>query len=120
MTVLCNMCGLPCSLEDNKEMTGEQLGGLINATVTGGYFSTPGNGNGALDDCTRYHFSLCEFCLDHIFSQFKIQVIVDDYMDGEILPWHSAEERVKKDDWRTFKDEFFKEAARRKAAREAR
>ncbi len=56
---VCNMCGELCSLGPQRNK-----GGLVNQTVDGNYDSTPGNGQGALDDCTSYRFSLCEFCLD--------------------------------------------------------
>lgn len=64
--VICNMCGQTCCLvKFNNE---NENGGLINCEVTGGYSSTAGNGYGAFDDYTKIKFSLCEFCLDFIFS----------------------------------------------------
>jgi hypothetical protein len=135
----CNLCGLSCNLKN----WGPE--GLIDAVVIGGYESTPGNGSGALDDMTRYRFSICEFCLDWLFTKFRIPVVVDDPMndylldDGETIeeglermgvvqilerpqpnPWRPAAQRVAEDDWRKMKDEFYAEAARRSAARERR
>jgi hypothetical protein len=121
----CNLCGEPCALGTSRETYDGQLaqGGLLDAKVTGGYESTPGNGSGALDDMTRYGFSLCEFCLDWLFQQFKIPVKTDDYMtDDQFLPpaeqkplpaWKSAAQRVEEDDWRRFKEEFRIESTRR-------
>lgn len=62
----CNLCGLSCMLGDSR-----QAGGIC-AIAEGGYFSTPGNGYGALDDMTQYRFQLCEFCLDWLFQKMQI------------------------------------------------
>lgn len=138
---LCNLCGESCSLGPLWE--GKlAFGGLLNAQVVGGYNSTPGNGAGALDDMTRHNFSLCEFCLDWLFQQFKIPLSVDDPMndylmqEGEtmeealdtrgfvqLLPrpqpesWRPAAQRVEEDEWRKSKEEFRKEYARRSLLR---
>lgn len=115
---MCNLCGLTCVLgHEGHPSHGPH--GLINQAVSGGYESTPGNGYGALDDTTRYRFSLCEFCLDWLFSQFQIPVSVEDYMaPGEkIEPWAPAQERVVRDDWRKMKAEFQSEHDRREVAR---
>jgi len=113
----CNMCGLLCTLGD--EATGADYG-LINARASGGYESTPGNGHGALDDCTHYTFSLCEFCLDWLFSRFKVPVKVDDYVSGEEAePWRPAAQRVAEDEWRKMKQEFQTEHDKRAAARKS-
>jgi hypothetical protein len=89
--------------------------------VLGHYASTPGNGHGALDDTTAYKFSLCEWCLDWLFTQFKIPPVVREwYFDGrrgKPEEWRPAAQRVSEDDWRTFKKEFSEEAAKRDAAR---
>ena len=114
-TTKCNLCGLPCSAGRGKHINHEA--GLIKESVLGGYESTPGNGYGALDDGTYYRFSLCEFCLDWLFAQFKIPVGVNDFTSSKHEVWRPAAERVKKDDWRTGKDVFFKEATRREKAR---
>ena len=91
--------------------------GLVDAEVSGGYSSTPGNGSGALDDRTSYRFSLCEFCLDWLFSQFKIPPAVKD-MDGDpIGPWKPAAQRVMEDVWRIKRQEFFIDQRRRELAR---
>lgn len=117
--VTCNLCGMTCQLGSECNPT-SGLYGLIKQTVNGGYESTPGNGLGALDDCTSYTFSLCEFCLDWLFSQFKIPVEVHDYLSGvEPKPWRPAAERVAQDEWRRTKELFSKEHDRRKKAREA-
>lgn len=68
---LCNMCGESCLLSDSHAHY-EDPSGMINEVVSGGWHSTPGNGSGALDDTTSYRFSLCEFCLDWMFKNFKI------------------------------------------------
>ena len=139
--VLCNLCGLTCVLDGGVDH--RELGGLIKAAVCGGYESTPGNGHGTLDDMERYKFSLCEFCVDWLFGQFKIPVDVDSYMDDFLLldgesvdegmkrtggivkslpdpmppPWEPAAVRVARDDWRQMKSEFTAEANRRTLAR---
>lgn len=138
---LCNLCGLTCNIGP-KDSPASGPHGLIDAAVIGGYESTPGNGHGALDDMDRYRFSLCEFCLDWLFSQFKIPVAMDAPMNDFLLqpgesiddaldkrgwvqimevpqppPWKPAAQRVAEDDWRQWKKEFYEEAARRAAAR---
>jgi hypothetical protein len=111
--ILCNMCGLTCRLDSEVFETY----GLIKESVMGNYASTPGNGDGALDDCSRYTFSLCEFCLDHIFSQFKIPIDVSDCIRNESEPFRPAAQRVTEDEWRKGKEKFFKEFNRRNEAR---
>lgn len=130
-TTTCNMCGEPCELRGYKnfkidkdtneilsEFDGEfcETSGLIDCKVPGGYNSTAGNGYGALDDCTSYRFSMCEWCLDWLFSQFKISPNISDYMAGGTPDEESfkpAAERVKEDEWRRMKVGFFKEYNRR-------
>lgn len=106
----CNLCGHPCGVPGDRRM------GLVEQTVTGGYHSTPGNGDGALDDLTSYKFSLCEFCLDWLFSRFVIPVETSSHM-GDVEPFQPAEQRVRDDAWRKYKDEFFVEFEKRNAAR---
>jgi len=120
---LCNLCGLTCVLGCEGHPCRAPRG-LVDAQARGGYLSTAGNGHGALDDMTLYQFSLCEWCLDWLFSQFKIPVSIFDYdpwdgspEDGTLRPWRSAAERVAADDWRGMKREFAAEAARRDQAR---
>lgn len=108
---LCNLCGLTCHLNDGSPASGEH--GLINARVSGGYASTPGNGNGALDDGDTYTFSLCEFCLDWLFSRFQRPVAIRCYLSGETVDWQPAHQRVALDDWRKQKAAFVAEARRR-------
>lgn len=117
--VFCNLCGLSCVVCTAQEgyIGQNQHGGLINAKVVGSYHSTPGNGDGALDDCTEYTFSLCEFCLDYLFCKLKIPVKVFDYISGVEEEWESAENRVKNAEWRRHKEEFMKEFNYRNAAR---
>ena len=115
---ICNLCGLPCAPPGSNPQTwGEQ--GLL-ARVCGGFSSTPGNGEGALDDCAAYSFSLCEFCLDWLFGKFQVPVAVCNYMSGkdDLEPWRPAAQRVMEDEWRREKSEFMEEYERRKEARE--
>lgn len=120
---LCNLCGLTCVLGHDRIQDDPGCGphGLIDQSVSGGYESTAGNGRGALDDMTWYRFSLCEFCLDWLFSQFKIAIKTGYYGGGcdddEVPAWKPASQRVAEDDWRGMKKEFFEEHARRLSAR---
>ena len=116
---LCNLCGLTRVLfPKNGERPSSGLCGL-HTHVSGGYFSTPGNGYGALDDTTTYHFSLCEFCLDWLFEQFQIPVDISCYMGGpdEAEVWRPASQRVLEDEWRKDKKCFYNERDRRAIAR---
>lgn len=106
---LCNMCGKPMFLSINT--------GGIEATVTGGYDSTPGNGDGCLDDMTEYKFNICEFCLDFLFQNFKIPVEQYDLIDHVSSKWRPAAVRVEQDEWRRLKKEFFKMKNKRDASR---
>lgn len=108
----CNMCGEACGVPE----FGHRLG-LIQCAVSGGYDSTPGNGHGALDDLTVYEFSLCEFCLDWLFTRFRRPPRTWSYSDGKPETFRPAAERVRDDDWRRHKDEFFAESERRAALR---
>jgi len=114
----CNLCGEACAAPHHADNALSPMG-LINCTVSGGYDSTPGNGCGALDDSTSYTFSLCEWCLDWLFAQFKHPPTTSDYISpGEdVNPWRPAEERVYLDEWRSQKKEFYAELLRRNAAR---
>ena len=118
----CNLCGLSCAVgcTDDHGTCGENSG-LLEETVSGGYKSTPGNGRGALDDCTSYTFSLCEFCLDWLFEQCQVPPTVGSYMGEPDEPkiWQSASTRVKQDDWRKMKNEFTDERDKRGRARSA-
>lgn len=106
----CNWCGCSCMTKGGRNHIGEKF------EVVGGYDSTPGNGEGALDDCSVYHFALCEFCLDHLFTLFRLPPEVN--FSGEAEPFRPAAQRVRVDEWRKGKDEFFVEQARRAAERE--
>jgi len=105
-------------LLSNRNPEWPDYSGLINQIVSGGYNSTPGNGDGALDDTTNYKFSLCEFCLDFLFKNFKILPGVSHYCgSSEPEEFRSAEERVANDDWRQQKDKFRLEYERRNSLR---
>lgn len=91
--------------------------GLINCRVTGGYESTPGNGCGALDDCETYEFSICEFCLDWLFQQFKTPPALSDNLGDSEKTYRPANQRVQEDEWRRMKAEHFAESDRRAALR---
>lgn len=118
---LCHLCGLTCRFENSKDPFGKGVGGLIDAPVSGGFDSTPGNGNGALDDGITYRFSLCEFCVDWLFGQCKIPPVMFGYVSGgeEQEPWRPAAQRVSEDAWRKNKEGFFREFQRRNEARDA-
>ena len=110
----CNFCGEPLQFEEHCERAG-----LVDAKVSGGYSSTPGNGSGALDDCTTYEFSICEFCLDWLFTQFKTPPkLTELHGDPNSIPsFRSATKRVAEDDWRKQKKKFYDEQRRRAALR---
>lgn len=111
--MICNFCGLSCTVGFQRNS------GLINQSVNGGFESTPGNGNGALDDCIKYIFSLCEFCLDWLFARFKIPPQCTDYLAAidELEPWQPAKIRVQNDVWRKDKEGFEKNLAKHDYAR---
>lgn len=113
----CNMCGLSCTL---REEPYHASGGFINLRVSGGYESTPGNGNGTLDDLDQYTFSMCEWCIDNMFQQFKIPPRVQSYNCDTTEQYVPAQERVLNESWRTFKKEFFDEYKKRHIARNTR
>jgi len=117
----CNLCGCLCAGEISESSVIPAELGLIDCVASGGYESTPGNGDGPLDDGMSYCFSLCEFCLDWLFVQFKIPPKATCYFGDEAAEdptgYVPAEQRVRNDDWRTYKAEFFYEFNRRKAAR---
>ena len=117
---ICNLCGLSCLLTEYNHIYGTQYSvpsGLINITAVGGYHSTPGNGVGALDDMSAYKFSMCEFCLDWLFTQFKMPPYLYDHTVDDLGVFVPAEERVKNDEWRKDKETFFAEKKRRDEAR---
>lgn len=118
--IKCNKCGLSCKLldYDKAEKINAQTAidnhGLVKAEVYGGYDSTPGNGFGALDDSSRYTFSLCEFCLDWLFQQFKIPVKEEDYTTGIVEEWKSAIDRIVRDSWRNNNPGYFIEESKKR------
>lgn len=113
--MFCNMCGKTCAmcLDGDEYFENE---GLILAKVSGGYPSTPGNGDGALDDMTQYEFSICEFCLDFMFSNFVIPPKVSENITKQ-MTFVPAEKRVAQDEWREDKDNFYKRKSERDFAR---
>ena len=124
---LCNVCGLTTWIEPPNlrpgDMSCAEACGLIDSQVVGGYESTPGNGWGALDDMTAYHFSICEFCLDWLFSNCKIHPkVFQVFGNGEKIeePFRCADERVAKGEGLAMKEEFFAESRRRAEARDVR
>lgn len=101
--VLCNQCGESCcppsscnvgtpvkwvpdvghvviSEEEALALHGRDFYGLIEQTVSGGYFSS--NDENGLCDMESYTFSLCEKCLKTIFKGFKIPVQTKEYNFG--------------------------------------
>lgn len=114
---LCNLCGESCFfIQENRSTEDKKFGsnyGLIDCTVSGGYESTPGNGQGTLDDLETYTFSLCEFCLDWLFKLFKTPPTLSDPDDV----FQPAEVRVKNDDWRRQKRLFAERSSKRELAR---
>ena len=70
--ILCNKCGSSCKLHEFEE-NDFQWGGLIEAKIMGGYFSSH------LEDCQYYTFSICEKCLKELFESFKIPVSINEY-----------------------------------------
>lgn len=71
--IFCNKCGESCR-EDTLPEDVAGFYGLIEARVTGGYFSP------ALEDMTCYDFSLCEKCLKQLFDDFRIPVQKTEYI----------------------------------------
>lgn len=116
MEHICNLCGETCTLGKDAQFPDFEAG-LIGAKVSGGYESTPGNGHGTLDDLALYEFNLCEFCLDWLFGKFKVPVSVSEYSSERRIMWRPAAQRVAEDEWRSFKDEFYANKAKRDAAR---
>lgn len=113
----CNLCGHPCGVPPGDNDPGDQEMGLVNVAVSGGYWSTAGNGDGALDDCTSYRFSICEFCLDWLFQRFVIPVARDGCSAAAMDAYRPADQRVSEDDWRREKEKFFAEFEKRNASR---
>lgn len=107
---VCNVCGHLCDLNED-----DGCSGLRDVTVEGGYDSTAGNGDGALDDLTSYNFSLCEFCLDWLFTQFVVPVKVNGQSEEEVF--RPAGARVVEDEWRRMKSHFFTASALRASGR---
>jgi hypothetical protein len=114
--VLCNFCGYTCAFPNTNS---NQPYGLIKKSVNGGYHSTPGNGNGALDDVTFYTFSLCEFCLDYLFRKFQIPPLIGTYVGSEDYEvFRPATQRIKEDSWRKHDPKWQLEYDARAAARQ--
>ena len=63
--VICNKCESICNVQQDGEIWNDVYG-LINANVSGGYFSK------YLEDGSEYSFDLCEKCVSELFDTFKI------------------------------------------------
>lgn len=120
----CNMCGLSCAIsgpEGTLSVLEDEPGieHFIGShfLVTGGFESTAGNGLGALDDLDQYKFTLCEFCLDWLFEQFKVPPEVTHILDDVKVPFRPAALRVQQDEWRKGIAQFQMEKSRRDKAR---
>lgn len=72
-TIICNKCG--------KEYNIDYFHGLAEVRVSGNYFSK------VLADGITYTFSVCEYCLDEYFNQFKHEPETEEYL---IAPWLGA------------------------------
>ena len=109
------MCGESLGLGKMSGPGGPEVenGGLIDCRVSGGYNSTPGNGAGCLDDSTSYKFSMCEFCLDWLMTNFNIPPIVSDYNTDFKKIFRPASMRVQDDEWRHCKAQHYFESERR-------
>lgn len=108
LPVRCNLCGEPCGHVVSSGALYEM--GLIRCTVSGGFEST------ALDDGATYTFSLCEFCLDWLFTQMRTPPVVGSYVGGDGEPpgpFRPAAARVRE----VRKKAFFDESLRRQALR---
>lgn len=103
----CNWCGCSVLSSQGHNHIGDEF------IVVGGYDSTPGNGEGALDDMDRYSFILCEFCLDHLFQMFRVPPKVEPELGGGPIQFRPAHVRVKEDAWRHQKVRFLVEEKRR-------
>lgn len=118
----CNLCGQSCHLPGAPDAGPH---GLLEVSVNGSFDSTPGNGHGTLDDMTSYTFSVCEFCLDFLFSNMRIAPTTISMCDPE--PFIPAADRVKRfrelliAEGRTpnekLENAFYKEALRRAGRR---
>jgi len=91
--------------------------GMVNEFVNGHY------GSDVLRDGTRHRFSLCEYCIDYLFSLFKMPPGMEDYMDGKLSrrPWMSAIGEMKQKALRggeSLRNQIVKESERRAAARQ--
>lgn len=97
---LCNLCGECCHIKKSDESRhpfekGYAELSVLNVNIMGGYDSTPYNGDGALDDMSEYHFSLCEFCIDHLMQNMKIPPTVICRIDNKEEKFVPAKERIK-------------------------
>jgi hypothetical protein len=88
----CNNCG--GSLLVDKEHGEQYIDGLIDAKVSGGYFSNH------LSDCRSYNFSLCEKCLRKMFDEFKIPPTVKDYLHGNDVSYAEDQDWYRYTVWR--------------------
>lgn len=68
--IRCNKCGESCLVFSSLSLAPQSYG-LINTSVSGGYYSSH------LVDGVTYNFSICEKCLKEIFEGFKVPVGTD-------------------------------------------
>lgn len=105
---VCNMCGESTILALEPVV---DIGGLDNCEVIGGYFSS------ALEDCSKYKFSICEFCLDYLFERFKIPPKIFCTIDGDYRKFTTAKERFQTSNQKKLATEFFEEYEKRNKVR---
>jgi hypothetical protein len=76
--ILCNKCGKTTKkFDSHRDFKDHCVGyyGLINADVSGGYWSCD-----EIGDLNTYRFSLCEDCLVELFKTFTIPPAKDRYI----------------------------------------
>lgn len=99
---ICNKCGKSLIPNDIHEAISESPCGLIDAEVTGGYFSE------GLLDLNNYKFSICEICLRKLFNEFKIPPEVNEInsnFDGSLstlkhVDWLKDQEIFELQEWK--------------------
>jgi hypothetical protein len=86
--IFCNLCGKSLSPDRNSDILKREYYGLVEATVSGGFFSSH------LEDGQVYTFSLCESCLYDLFCKFKYPCETNNYLfnDGNSLKYYSEKE----------------------------
>lgn len=77
----CNMCSMTLYMEPGHSSGMADFNhGLVEAKVIGQYMSPI---HGGLNDLQDYTFSLCEFCLNHLFQKFVIPPDVNFHCPNE-------------------------------------